>query len=66
MELLFSSVLPRIQDNGVLHTTALNDIIAQDPQRSCDAGLIHIRDFIRHPMHVHGTDRAKATELVNS
>ncbi len=50
-------------------TPQLNDIIAQDPQRTCDemiaAGLIqsvHIREFIRHPIH---TDRAKATKLVD-
>ena len=50
-------------------TPQLNDIIAQDPQRTCDemiaAGLIqslHIRAFIRHPTH---TDRAKATTLVD-
>ncbi len=50
-------------------TPQLNDIIAQDPQRTCDemiaAGLIqsvHIREFIRHPTH---TDRAKATKLVD-
>ncbi|XP_064383424.1 polyubiquitin-C-like isoform X2 [Halichondria panicea] len=50
-------------------TRQLNDIIAQDPQRTCDemiaAGLIqsvHIREFIRHPTH---TDRAKATKLVD-
>ena len=50
-------------------TPQLNDIIAQDPQRTCDemiaAGLIqsvHIREFIRHPTH---TDRAKAARLVD-
>ncbi len=50
-------------------TPQLNDIIAQDPQRTCDkmiaAGLIqsvHIREFIRHPIH---TDHAKATKLVD-
>ena len=49
-------------------TPQLNDIIAQDPQRTCDemiaAGLIqvHVRDFIRHPTH---TDRVKATKLVD-
>ena len=50
-------------------TPQLNDIIAQDPQRTCDemiaAGLIqsvHMREFIRHPTH---TDRAKATKLVD-
>ncbi len=50
-------------------TPQLNDIIAQDPQRTCDemiaAGLIqsiHVREFIRHPTH---TDRAKATKLVD-
>ncbi len=49
-------------------TPQLNDIIAQDPQRTCDEMIaafnqsVHIREFIRHPTH---TDRAKATKLVD-
>ena len=51
-------------------TRQLNDVIALDPQRTCDemmaAGLIqsdHIRDFVRHPIH---TDRVKAAKLTDT
>ncbi len=53
----------------LFYTKKLNDIIAFDPQRTCDemmaAGLIqsdHVRDFVYHPFH---TDREKAAKLVH-
>ena len=49
-------------------TPQLNDIIAQDPQRTYDQMIaafnqsVHIREFIRHPAH---TDYVKATKLMD-